>query len=285
MQEQEVSFLSAGLRLAGTLALPSSDGRFPGVLLIGGSGRIDRNQNHETISSNIFLDIANHLAGQGFASLRYDKRGIGLSQGSFLETGFFDNVADAFAALDYLRACEETLSERVFILGASEGAVISTRMAGQGADVAGAILVAGSMRKGEDALKWQAQQVVEGVEESRRWELLQTQLSASMSARWLSEFLDYDPSDDFARIGVPVLAITGSKDIQANPRDLQRMSEIARTDFECHELPDVTHVLRTDEGEPSLSTYLTQLQQPVDSGVLDCISEWLRKHTRAHGDR
>jgi len=279
MVQQEVSFISGDLRLAGTLALPSSAGRFPGVLLIGGSGRVDRDQNHETIRTNIFSDIAGHLAGVGFASLRYDKRGVGRSEGSFQETGFFDNVADAAAALGFLREREETVSERVFLLGASEGAVISTRLAGQGADAAGAILVAGTAKRGEEALKWQAKQVMEGVEDSRRWEVLFTRLSASMSGKWLSEFMAYDPSEDFSRIRVPVLAITGSKDIQADPQDLKRMQQITSADLECHELPDVTHILRTDEGEPSPSTYVRQLQQPVDPGVLHCISEWLHRHS------
>ena len=47
------------------------------------------------------------------------------------------------------------------------------------------------------------------------------------------------------------MAITGSKDIQVDPKDLKRMSEFANTDFKYHEIPNVSHILRIEEGEPT----------------------------------
>ena len=40
-------------------------------------------------------------------------------------------------------------------------------------------------------------------------------------------------------------------------------------------VPDLTHLLRLGAGQPSLSTYKQQISQPVDSRVLQIISEWL----------
>jgi len=90
MQEQEVSFRSGGIELAGTIALPYGEGPFPCVLLIPGSGQVDRNENHRKLRINIFYDISHFLAQNGIASFRYDKRGVGESQGDYWRTGFYE---------------------------------------------------------------------------------------------------------------------------------------------------------------------------------------------------
>jgi hypothetical protein len=48
-----------------------------------------------------------------------------------------------------------------------------------------------------------------------------------------------------------------------------------RSQFEPHLVPDLTHLLRAEPGQPSLSTYKHQIAQPVDLRVLQIISEWL----------
>jgi pimeloyl-ACP methyl ester carboxylesterase len=301
--EQEVRFTSGTFHLAGSLAAPDGDGPFPGVLLIAGSGQVDRNENHKKLAINVFREIANHLAENGIATLRYDKRGVGASEGNYWETGFFDNISDASSALNYLKAQKQIRPEAVFLLGHSEGALIVTKLAADGADVAGVVLLGGPARSGEDVLKWQAQQVVKGMRGPNKWlikllrinvakaqqkqidkikrsvkDWYRVQLVVKLNARWMREFIAYNPAEDLPRIRVPVMAITGAKDIQVDPRDLKRMSEIMQTDFEYHEVANVSHILRVEEGEPTLNTYKKQVQQPMDSRILHLILEWLRKH-------
>jgi pimeloyl-ACP methyl ester carboxylesterase len=98
-----------------------------------------------------------------------------------------------------------------------------------------------------------------------------------VNGKWLREFLDYNPADELKNIRVPVLAITGSKDIQVNPADLARMAELVKGEFESHELPDLTHMLRTDAGQPTINTYSEQVRRPVDGRLLTLVSEWLHK--------
>jgi pimeloyl-ACP methyl ester carboxylesterase len=302
MIEQEVRFTSGAFHLAGTIATPDRNGPFPGVLLIAGSGQVDRNENYKKFQINAFREIANYLAEHGIATLRYDKRGAGASEGNYWETGFFDNVSDASSALKYLKAQKQIRSEAVFLLGHSEGALIATRLAAEGADVAGVGLLSGTAQSGEDVLKWQAQQVVRGMRGLIKWlikllhinvakaqkkqidkikrsskDWYRTQLIVKINAKWMREFISYNPAEDLPRIRVPVLAITGSKDIQVDPQDLKRMSEIMQTDFEYYELPDVSHILRTEEGEPTLSTYKKQVKRPIDSRILSLTLEWLRQ--------
>ena len=300
--EHNISFYSGPHTLAGTLMLPDAQGTFPGVLLVPGSGRVDRNENAKKLAIDALREIAMDLAKKGIATLRYDKRGVGESQGDFLESGFYDNVADAATALHFLKFNEYIQPDHVFILGHSEGAVIATRLAGTGADVAGVVLLAGTAESGEDVMLWQSEQVADGMHgingflikalhidiqkaEHKQLDKIKAStkdwyrvgLFAKLNAKWMREFLDYNPADDLSKIQVPVLAITGSKDIQVNPSDLKHMAELVKSEFEWHEVPDVTHILRTEAGEPTLSTYRQQVQRPVDERIQHFISDWLNR--------
>ena len=253
--------------------------------------------------STLFREIATDLANKGIATLRYDKRGVGASQGDFWTTGFYDNVSDAFAALRFFKSYEHIRSDQVFLLGHSEGAVITTRLGATSKDIAGVILLAGTAQPGEDVMLWQGEKAVKGmrgfngflinalhidVQKAQRKQFekikrstkdwYRIQLIAKLNAKWMREFLEYNPADDLPKIQAPVLAITGSKDIQVNPSDLKRMAGLVKSEFEGHEVPDVTHILRAEAGEATLSTYRQQVQQPVDKRVLNIVSDWLQRH-------
>jgi len=304
--ERDVKFRSGSVRLAGTLTLPRGEGPWPGMLLIAGSGQVDRNENAKKLAIDAFREAAGYLTEHGMVTLRYDKRGVGASEGDFYDTGFYDNVADASSALAFLKSQEAVQPNLTFLLGHSEGALIATRLAGTGADVAGIILLAGPARPGEEVLKWQTQQAINGMHGFRK-ELIdllhidvqksvakqldkikhstknsyRRQLVARVNAKWMREFMAYDPATDLPKIHVPVLAITGSKDIQVNPADLKRMAELVPAEFEAHEVPDITHILRAEPGEPTLSTYKDQVLQPVDNRIFTIVTTWMGAHVPA----
>jgi alpha-beta hydrolase superfamily lysophospholipase len=302
MIEREVNIDTGENQLSATITLPESEGKFPGVILIPGSGQVDRDENAKGYPINAFKEIAHFLAENGIAGLRYDKRGVGKSGGDYWSTGFYDNIADVSAIVSYFKNYESINPDRLFLLGHSEGAIISSRMAGTGTDVAGIILLAGSCQKGEDVLKWQSQQIVKGMKGFNAWviktfridvakaqqkqidkikqstkDTFRVQLVAKMNAKWMREFLEYNPADDFPNIKCSVLAITGEKDIQVDPADLEKMAKLATTDFESHMLPDITHLLRAEKGEPSLASYKKQISKPIDKGILTLIFDWLKK--------
>ncbi len=305
--QQDVTFVSEGLTLAGTLTLPDSARPCPAVLLIVGSGMVDRDENADKLPIDVMRQLAARLAGNGIGSLRYDKRGVGASQGDFWSAGLSDNVCDAAAAVECLRSQPGVDAERVFALGHSEGATICIRLAGAHEPIAGAILLAGVGRRGEDALLWQGEQVVPGMGGFNKFiigalhvdvrksqlkafdkikkstkDTYRVQLVKRINAKWLREFLAYDPAEDLARIDVPVLAITGSKDIQVDPADLVVMAGLVPSEFEAHVVPDVTHLLRADDAAvPSIKSYKQQVKEPVDSQVMDLVSDWLVRHAFA----
>jgi uncharacterized protein len=235
MNEQHITFSNAGITLAGTLALPSTGGPYPAVVMIPGSGQVDRDENHKKIKINTFNEFARLLADRGIASLRYDKRGVGESQGDYFATGFYDNAADARAAFVWIQTRTDVIAEKVFLLGHSEGAFIASNLMGNGLEAAGIILLAGGAQVGEAELVWQAQQVIKGMKGFQKWlidtlhidamkaqrksiekikkstkDSYRVQLIARLNAKWMREFLTYNPADDVKKITVPVLALTGS---------------------------------------------------------------------------
>ncbi len=299
---RNVTFEAAGLRLAGSFTEPDRAGPNPAVLLLAGSGQSDRDDNAPKLRIDVLHQIAEFLALNGFASLRFDKRGVGASEGNYWTTGFDDRVTDAAAGLIWLRSQKDVDPDRVFVLGHSEGASLAIRLAGTDAPLAGLILLAGAGRSGEETLIWQAQRIAQSMRGFNRWVIdtlhidvaksqqkaldkikrtkrdwVRVQLVQKVNARWMREFLAYDPAEDLSRIRVPVLAITGSKDIQVNPADLQLMAGLVKSSFEAHEVPDLTHLLRADPGEPNMGTYRTQSLRPMDQRVLELIKDWLER--------
>ncbi len=118
---EDVTFRNeaAGIRLAGTLTMPSGGTGFPAVVLLTGSG--PQNRDEEIMGHRPFLVLADHLTRRGIAVLRFDDRGVGGSgPGSDADTSA-DFATDAVAALDYLLTRPEIDHARTGLAGHSEG--------------------------------------------------------------------------------------------------------------------------------------------------------------------
>ncbi len=72
------TFTSDFASLAYTMDMPSGRGPFPVVVLVHGSGRTTRDE---------MLDIVPRFLSRGIAILRYDKRGVGASEGVYSGVG------------------------------------------------------------------------------------------------------------------------------------------------------------------------------------------------------
>jgi fermentation-respiration switch protein FrsA (DUF1100 family) len=245
----------AGIRLAGTLTIPSGDGPHPAVALISGSGPQDRDE--AVFGHRPFLVLADHLTRRGIAVLRTDDRGVGESTGDFAAATTLDFASDALAAVALLASRPEVDPERIGLIGHSEGALVVPMVANRSADVAFAVLLASSGVSGEELLTMQliainrAQGMSESVTEARS--ALQKRLldvvastaddsSAAVEARrileqagvtgepaeaqvralltpWMRYFLTYDPLPALRELAVPVLVLAGEKDTQVPPTE------------------------------------------------------------------
>lgn len=136
-----------GVRLAGTLVVPAGPGPFAAVVLVAGSGRMDRDET--ILDHRPLLVIADYLARHGIASIRYDDRGVGKSTGSFENATTAAFADDAEAAVRYLQRTQGIASNRVGILGHSEGGLVGPMVAARNNAVAFLVLMAGPGLRGD----------------------------------------------------------------------------------------------------------------------------------------
>jgi len=138
-----VSFRSAGYGLEGTLTSPDGRAATAAVLIVGGSGPIDRDGVSRIAVSTppIYRWWEEGLAAAGFTVFRYDKRFITHPS---IEVASFDQeaqIADALAALSALRAAREAAGHPIFIIGHSEGGTLAPVVAARAGAVTGVVLI------------------------------------------------------------------------------------------------------------------------------------------------
>ena len=301
---EEVHFQSGDIALAGTLREPP-DAR-AAALILTGSGPLDRDSNGPHFRGQISPAIADALAGQRVASLRYDKRGVRGSGGNYYDAGMTDNYADASAAVDWLAA--RCPGIRAIAIGHSEGALHAAHLAADG-KVAGAVLIACAARRGEDILSWQAEQIVPTLPPATRaiLRLLRIDPLASqpkafarlrsttanairiqgkkLNARWLRQFMDYDPRPILEGIRVPVLVLVGDRDVQVPPSDARTIEQLVHGPCEVKVLENVSHILRPDPESKGPRAYRTALRQPVSPTVLNAITDWVAEQSTSAASR
>ena len=150
--EEEVTFenAKAGIQLAGTLTLPSKEGRFPAVILITGSG--PQNRDEELMGHKPFLVLSDFLTKNGIAVLRFDDRGTAASKGDFKTATSQDFASDVEAGVAFLKTRKEINEKKIGLIGHSEGGIIAPMVANSSKDVAFIVLLAGTGIPGDQLL-------------------------------------------------------------------------------------------------------------------------------------
>lgn len=160
-REEAVSYesLSSGIRLAGTLTIPSGKDPFPAVLLISGSGPQDRDET--VFGHKPFLVLADYLTRRGVAVLRVDDRGVGGSTGSTAESTIREMTEDVLAGVRFLKGRSEVNPARIGLIGHSEGGLIAPLAAARSKDVAYIGLLASPGLPGDEILLRQTVDVLQ----------------------------------------------------------------------------------------------------------------------------
>jgi len=262
----------ASADLHGTLMLPDGEGPVPAVLMLAGSGPVDRDGNLPGFTNNSLILLAQGLAARGIASLRIDKRGIAASRAAGpneADLRFDDYVRDAVAWLAVLRA--EPRAGKLFLLGHSEGALVAT-LAAQRVDVAGLVLLAGAGEPAGDAV---ARQLADGhapaavQEASKRiaarlaaGEMVQdvplqlAPLYRPSVQAYVASWFALDPVRELGRTTCPVLIVQGTTDLQVGVTDAHKL-QAARADAKLVLIEGMNHVLKDAPAErtANLQTY------------------------------
>lgn len=255
---EEVTFINAGdnAALSGTLTYPTdfdkaAKGTVPVVIMVTGSGL--QNRDEEVFGHKPFLVLADYLARNGIATLRYDDRGTGKSAGSTADMTTETNMNDALAAVNFARSTGKF--GRMGVLGHSEGGTIAfmlgargkadfvISMAGQGVSGDSILLSQNrAMMKSTGvpdeitaayctALKSVLTSIADGTGTDNPEETVAAAVkqaggnlppgaSANLvkviqtASPWMKYFIAYDPSADIKAVKCPVMAVNGEKDVQ-----------------------------------------------------------------------
>ena len=297
---EEVRFDGDGCTLAGTFT--EAVNPVAAALVIAGSGKVDRDSDarlplHQKLRTGVTKAVAEALAGARVSTLRYDKRGVGASNGDYWSAGMAVRLADARAALSWLAA--RTAGLPLLAVGHSEGTYYAAQLAADEA-VEGAVLLSGPVRPGGEILAWQTENVAARLPAAAKIILRlmrtdairsqrknQNRIMASsadviriqgvkVNARWFRDFIAYDPAPVLARIKVPVLAITGGQDVQVPPDDIAALGRLVKGPYEGHVVGDLSHLLRPNPESIGPRGYRRAVRQPVSPEVLALITEWVR---------
>ena len=310
-KSQEVT-IKAEFTLSGTITVPEGvEKMFPAVLIIAGSGAGDRDGNTKQLKTNMYKLLAEFLTEKGFVTLRYDKRGTHKSAGNVHETGVSDLIDDAASCVRFLKEQSFVNKEKIFLLGHSEGALLAPAVHEKN-PVAGLILLAGAARPNVELLPLQNEMAYAELNQlpglkgwfirklrvteklrKKNQKLIAKILSSNtstvrvqgvkMNAKWLRETYKYNVCDYLQKIHCPVLAVTGEKDIQVPPEDVEKVAAYVKGEVEWKIVPGMNHILRHYPGQHTMlnliKEYKTVADQPLSQELLDTIDHWLRNKT------
>ena len=149
MQEQVVSFQSAGLRLHGAVGVPEGlrpSQRRAAFLVLHGFGSNSEGPN--------VLAPTRVLSEFGYVTLRFDMRGCGKSEGEFGRVICLEQVEDLGNALDFLSRHPAVDPDRIGVIGSSFGGAVAVYAGGTNPRVA-AVISNGGWGHGERKFRGQ----------------------------------------------------------------------------------------------------------------------------------
>ncbi|MEK4484070.1 alpha/beta hydrolase [Psychrobacillus sp. FSL H8-0484] len=280
--------------MSGQLEIPRGEGPFPLMVIIAGSGPTDRNGNSLALpgKNNSLKMLAEDLATEGVASIRYDKRGVGknASLAGKEEDLRFDQYIDDAAAWVQFAKDDERFS-KVGIIGHSEGSLIGM-VASQKADADVFISIAGAGRPIDQVLMEQleAQLPANLMEEStkileklKQGEQVQTVsqelqiLFRSSVQPYMISWLQYDPAEQLQKLNGPVLLVNGNLDIQVPVKDAELLHQVKK-DSDLLIVDKMNHVLKEApaDREGNVATY-SNPDLPLAKGLIDGIVDFLQE--------
>ena len=287
-QTEEVSFVNTedSASLVGTLTYPvgyNSKRKVPVVIMVTGSGL--QNRDEELFEHKPFLVIADFLARNGIASLRYDDRGAGLSTGDIENVTTEGFCRDAAAGIAFLRKTGHF--SKIGVIGHSEGGSIAFMLAAQKkcdfiVSMAGPGLRGDSIivEQTNELLRQQGQPATMTVRQMRLTMLLQK------TNPWYDYFVDFDPAPVIKQIKCPALLLNGDKDSQVMAVSNIPVIRALLSDNEKHQLPD-NQVIKVYPGLNHLFQHCTtgmpaeygSIEETISEEVLHDIAEWIKNTT------
>lgn len=306
-----------GAIMSATLTMPpeTSDGGVPAVVMVTGSG--PQNRDEEIFGHRPFAVIADYLARNGIASLRYDDRGTARSSGNFLTATITTFKDDAMSGISFLRSVPGI--GKAGVLGHSEGGTVAMMLGAEGVPDF-IISLAGMAVSGKETLLRQnsyglekaglsgadlenclrlTELVFDAMDQQYRTgkrspvdidsiaaasgltvnPVIAPSLIMSQKKRtpWFDAFIGLDPRAFLGNIRCPLLAVNGDRDIQVDVRNLDVIREYV-PEADIRLMPGLNHLMQhAVTGGPDEYGVISETISPE---VLDIIAGFIKQHGR-----
>lgn len=305
---EERVIIDGEIKIGATVSYLNNAKKRPLVLLIMGTGKLDRDGNMKGFKTDMYKNLSDMFVKMGYTCIRYDKRGTHESGGNFKTAGLSDLVNDSAKVIEYAKKLPCVDGNRVIACGHSEGSMIATLLTKQ-EKLERIILLGGACICLRSAMEFQNFKMLEEFENKKgllSWyitkviskEKVKKQLTALyekaknakkdtfffrgafLPSKWLREHGQLT-DDDFVKMieeyNGKVLAITGKSDLQADYTCLEKIAEFENV---VTYTPDnVNHMLREIDDNNSYLTVQKQYKRlaknPIHDGTQKQIEEFL----------
>ncbi|RMC94979.1 cell wall-binding protein [Clostridium autoethanogenum] len=298
--EKNVAIGDEKYKLPGVLSIPKGKGPFPAVVLVHGSGANDMDETYG--DTKVFKDISAGLASKGIAVLRYNKRSNEYPSLTAIDTKLDLNketVNDAVDAVKLLKKTKEIDSSKVFVLGHSQGAMLTPTILKDcgNSGAAGGIMMAGPVDfldtlleqskylnsigyMDEDNLKY-IQNLYDLVKNNKDFPKNISENTIIFHAYpyyWLS-VKNSTQAQDAVDIKNPLLILQGKRDYQVAASNLEKWKNILKDkqNVEYNSYDKLNHFFIEGEGKMTPEEYG---KGNVPKYVIDDIVSWISKYSK-----
>ncbi len=306
--DEEEMIPAVGFSLAATISRPPGSTapddkakdvtRLPAVILVGGSGELDRDG--VAFGVPILAQLAGALADAGYLVVRYDKRGVGQSGGRSESATLDDYAEDVRSVVRYLRKRKDVDNDRIAVAGHSEGGAVALLAAARTNDIKAVVSINGPGGTGSELILAQQRRALSGLslpeDEKQKRMALQTQIMNAVltgegwdgvpenlrkqaDTPWFRSLLAYDPAEPLKRANQPLLIVHGELDRQVEPSNADALLALAQArrkgkGVDVVKLPGINHLLvPAKTGE--VSEYGTLDDRSVSPEVARVVAAWL----------
>lgn len=297
LRRQEISLGNAEWQLQGELVEPAGEQALALLIMVHGSGPSDRD---ETIGPNRpFKQIADYLAEQGIASLRYDKRTFTYPAQIATQLDFTvqeEVVEDVVAAIEYAARLERV--KYIFVLGHSAGGYLVPRIASASEIPTGYILANANVSSLGELIKRQIDFLTGGSEQLSGDQKQQVDkmladadktlapdtikpdevVLGAYQAYW-QDLKDYQPVEELKAMKQPILAIYSGMDYQVDDQEYQLFKRGLgqQANIEIQFFEGNNHLMMPSQGKGP-QDYARPNQ--IDPAVLQAIVQFIKQNSR-----
>jgi len=304
--EIKIPFGSVGFENEAILTVPIQEKKYPCVIIIGGSGPIDKDA---TIGPNrIYKDFAWGLASNGIATLRFDKR----------TKAYFGKIMEQHKNGNYYTIEQEYLADlkelvnkvskknaidpkRIYLMGHSQGAGLMPLFLKQNKIVAGAIMAAGNYTSLQDLMLYQLEYLkplqAKTKADSAVFDNMATQATQakilnlpnnypndSLPVMYPFSYWNYLNKLNLVSLAQknkkPVLVLQGERDYQVPYSEYLKWKStlINNSNYQFASFQKLNHLFLEGEGKSTPEEYSNRSNVP--DYVIEEISKWIQAQPR-----